>query len=80
MTAHPDARRLTTGEIVDFDTGEALPNYTGPVYAEPLPGVPYILWSWPADDNGRRRFEVINQGSVVVQSELDKFIKEASEQ
>lgn len=72
---HPDARLTTQGEIVSFDGGVHLPNYSGLVYAC-LEGNSYILWAYPPYEQGKRKWAVVNSGSVVVQSALDKFIKE----
>ena len=67
---YPDARLDADGSVVDFQQGFALPNYTGPVYSL-LAGNPYVLWR-----HLDGTWDVINQGSTIVQTELDKFIKE----
>jgi hypothetical protein len=74
IKTYPDARLLPLGRIVSFDTGEDLPNYEGPVYAN-LAGNPYIMWMG-FNDCGERTWDIINEGDVIVQSELDKFIAE----
>lgn len=72
--AFPGAR-LTPDDVVDFSTGVSLPNYSGLVYAL-FSGHPYILWLYPPDEDGKQHWDVINNGEVVVQAELNKFIKE----
>lgn len=72
---YPDARLTAQGDVVAFDDDTPLPNYSGLVYAT-LQGHPYILWLYPAMADGSRRWDVVNAGPVIVQSELDKFMKE----
>lgn len=78
MKTHPDARLLPTGEVVSFVDDVPLPNYSGLVYAE-LVGHPYILWLYPVTEAGGRHWDVVNPGSVILQTALDKFFKEHSD-
>lgn len=66
----PDARIDSQGDVVSFDEGLPIPNYVGPVYAN-LRGRHYILWR-----HANGRYDVINAGSEIVHTALDKFIKE----
>lgn len=76
---YPAARLLPSGELVSFEEGIPLPNYTGPVYAD-FGGRRYVLWAFPLDGElpWERRWEVINPGCEIVESALAKFIKEHS--
>lgn len=68
--AFPDARLSPLGEIVDIETDLPLPNYTGTVLAN-LQGHIYVLWRF-ADGS----WEVVNPGGQIVETALDKFLKE----
>jgi hypothetical protein len=76
MKLIPSARLTSDGSIVSMDDETSLPNYSGLVYAD-FDGRPYILWAHPLQGDGTRDWDVINAGAVVVQTALDKFIKEA---
>jgi hypothetical protein len=67
---YPDARLTAQGDVVDIHTDVSLPNFAGTVLAD-LGGRIYVLWRY-ADGN----WDVVNPGGVIVQTALDKFIKE----
>jgi hypothetical protein len=67
---YPEALLRAPGTIVDIQTEQPLPNYTGTVLAN-LDGRIYCLWKF-LDGH----WAVINPGGEIVQSALDRFLAE----
>jgi hypothetical protein len=70
---YPEALIDAQGDLVDFETGIPLPNYTGFVLVT-LAGYQYVMYL-TLNPDGTRRWQVVYQGSQLVMAEIDEFLK-----